>query len=147
MLHSMDTTTAAPRSTKQKSNPLPLILVIILAIVLGIGTGYFIKQKTATATVTSQGVAVEKKGNVTSYGTKDTKLYPDSATGTLREGGIEGEGTSHLERPGGPSQNVYLTSSTVDLGTFTGKKVTVWGKTYAGNKAGWLMDVGYIEVQ
>jgi hypothetical protein len=27
-----------------------------------------------------------------------------------------------------------------------GKKVRVYGQTFAGQKAGWLMDVGYIEV-
>jgi hypothetical protein len=42
--------------------------------------------------------------------------------------------------------NVYLTSSTVDLSPFVGKKVRVWGQTFTGQKAGWLMDVGLVEV-
>ncbi|MDO8269715.1 MAG: hypothetical protein Q7T54_03530, partial [Candidatus Levybacteria bacterium] len=62
------------------------------------------------------------------------------------EGGIDGEGEYHLERPGGDSQNVYMSSSTVDLAQFTGRKVKVWGQTNSAQKAGWLMDVGKVEV-
>ena len=79
-------------------------------------------------------------------GIADKKTFTDKAEGILKEGGIEDEGSFHLERPGGVSQNVYLTSSTVDLSTYIGKKVRVWGKTFSGKKAGWLMDVGYVEV-
>jgi len=49
---------------------------------------------------------------------KIKKTFPDKTEGVLREGGIEGEGNFHLERPGGESQNVYLTSTTVDLELF-----------------------------
>ena len=75
------------------------------------------------------------------------KTFKDSIVGLLKEGGIEGEGNFHLERPGGVSQNVYLTSSTVDLSKYVGKKVKVWGQTFQGQKAGWLMDVGLVEIQ
>jgi len=81
-----------------------------------------------------------------SAGILDKKIFKDKAEGVLKEGGIDGEGNFHLERPGGPSQNVYLTSSTVDLSLYLGKKVRVFGQTFAGQKAGWLMDVGYVEV-
>jgi len=64
----------------------------------------------------------------------------------LKEGGFEGEGTFHLERPGGDDQNVYLTSTTVDLSEFIDKKVSIWGATFDSEKAGWLMDVGFIEI-
>ena len=59
---------------------------------------------------------------------------------------IEDEGQYHIERPGGVSQNVYLTSTTVDLSQFIGKKIRVWGETFSAQKAGWLMDVGLVEV-
>ena len=65
----------------------------------------------------------------------------------MREGGIEGEGNFHIERPGGKSQNAYLTSSTVDLSVYVGKKVKVWGQTFSGQTAGWLMDVGLVEIE
>jgi len=51
-----------------------------------------------------------------------------------------------LIRPGGDSQNVYLTSTVIDLESFVGKKVEVWGETIGAREAGWLMDVGKVKV-
>jgi hypothetical protein len=86
------------------------------------------------------------KTSAQSAGVVDKKTFKDSADGILREGGIDGEGNFHLERTGGVSQNVYLTSTTVDLTAYIGKKVKVWGQTFQGEKAGWLMDVGLVEM-
>lgn len=86
------------------------------------------------------------KTTAQSAGIIDKKTFKDSAEGVLREGGIDGEGNFHLERPGGISQNAYITSSTVDLSGYIGKKVKVWGQTFSGQKAGWLMDVGSVEI-
>ncbi len=66
--------------------------------------------------------------------------------GTLEKGGIDGEGTHKLIREGGESQTAYLTSSIIDLDPLVGKKVQVWGETFKGQKAGWLMDVGRVKV-
>jgi len=82
----------------------------------------------------------------TEAGISDESTFKDTAEGKLESGGIDGEGTHHLERPGGISQNVYITSSNVDLQKFVGRKVKVDGKTFAAEKAGWLMDVGQLEV-
>lgn len=82
-----------------------------------------------------------------SAGIADKKTFKDTAEGILREGGIDGEGNFHLERPGGKSQNVYLTSTTVDLSEYIGKKIKIHGETFSAQKAGWLMDVGLVEVQ
>lgn len=124
-----------------------MVIAVILALVLGTTTGYIVKTRFANAVPLMSNN--DKAGGAASQalGTKNTKLFPDDATGIVREGGVDGEGTHHLERKGGPSQNVYLTSSSVDLTKLVGKTVTVWGKTYAAEKAGWLMDVGYVEVQ
>ena len=78
---------------------------------------------------------------------KDAGIDYDEAEGRLVEGGIEGEGSHHLERAGGESQNVYLTSSSVDLNAYVGKTVKVWGVTFDAQKAGWLMDVAKLEVK
>ena len=43
-------------------------------------------------------------------------------------------------------KTLYLTSSTVDLSVYIGK-VKVWGQTFTGQKAGWLMDVGLVEIE
>lgn len=96
--------------------------------------------------ITSKKVKISNTTSKKTVGIKDKKTFRDTAEGILREGGIDGEGNFHLERPGGSSQNVYLTSSTVDLSQFIGKRVKVWGETFAGQKAGWLMDVGLVEV-
>jgi len=34
----------------------------------------------------------------------------------------------------------------IDLEKFVGRKVKVWGQTFAAQKAGWLMDVGKLKV-
>ena len=124
------------------------IIIFIVFILLGVGTGFAV-AKVKSSVGSSNGDSSlssedTKKGAV--VGSDDTKTFKDSAEGTLREGGIGDEGTHHLERPGGESQNVYLTSSVVDLSSFEGKKVKVWGSTFDGEKAGWLMDVGRVEI-
>jgi hypothetical protein len=80
------------------------------------------------------------------FGSDDEKLFRDSAEGVLKLGGINGEGAYHLERPGGESQNVYLTSSVIDLSQLEGRTVKVWGDTNAAQTAGWLMDVGRAQI-
>lgn len=145
MMHSFDT----KQPSQGASMSLTAVLSIIaVAVLLGIGTGYGISSfktgsKSTTKEASKDGTT---KGGQTSAGVKDTKTFPDEVEGTLKEGGFEGEGSFHLERPGGEDQNVYLTSTTVDLSLFLDKKVRVWGQTFDSKKAGWLMDVGYIEV-
>ncbi len=130
---------------KAQGNSLPMFLLILLiALVVGVGGGYLLNSfgpNLATSTSTKAGEQAAAKGE----GIADKKEFPDQAQGKLVAGGIDGEGNFHLERPGGESQNVYLTSSTVDLTKFIGKKVRVWGKTFEAEKAGWLMDVGFVE--
>lgn len=137
------------RNSMGKTKP-PIVLFVVL-LLLGIATGYVVAQvKGGSSTVKVAGpdgkvtTATVQKGAV--FGSKDEKTFKDSAEGTMRKGGIDGEGAYHLERPGGESQNVYLTSSVIDLSTFVGKKVKVWGQTNASDKAGWLMDVGRLQV-
>lgn len=137
-----------PTIPKFKKNKTPKLLVIgALVVIAGIGTGW----------VLSGGVSAQKgdstySGNAPKQVKNDKEMgvsnesFKDSAEGKLVKGGIDGEGTYHLERPGGASQNVYLSSTVIDLGSFEGKNVQVWGQTLAGKKAGWLMDVGKIKV-
>lgn len=126
--------------------PFPVVILICAVVVIASGVGgYMMVKKSPSATTnTSQGTSVQTDK---AAGVVDKKTFNTDATGILREGGIEGEGNFHLERPGGVSQNAYLTSSTVDLSKYIGKKVKVWGQTFQGQKAGWLMDVGLIEIQ
>lgn len=125
-----------------------LFILLIVAAVMGGITGYILSNKGGNAgnTLTSGNVDSSKVTKGTIVGSSDTKTFKDTTSGTLKDGGIDGEGQYHLVRPGGDSQNVYLTSSSVDLSKFIGKKLKVWGQTQSAQHAGWLMDVGRVEV-
>lgn len=133
-------------STEGKFTIQTFLIIIILAAALGGAGGFFMSsfspQVTSQVKDQSSGETASKK----SAGVLDEKKFPDKVEGLLKEGGVEGEGSFHLERPGGESQNVYLTSSIVDLSLYVGKKVRVRGETQKAQKAGWLMDVGYVEI-
>lgn len=127
-----------------------LFIFLIVAVVLGAMTGYVLSPNRRSVSgdnmLNSGSVDSSKITKGTVVGSNDTKTFKDTATGTLKNGGINGEGQFHLIRPGGDSQSVYLTSSSVDLSKFVGKKIKIWGETQAAQYAGWLMDVGRIEV-
>lgn len=145
-----------PKSEPVATAPLPdhadtqkirnvAISVYVILVMLGLGTGYLLSRNMKA----SGQSAGEKPGIIKTEkveGISDTKTFKDSAEGLIEKGGINGEGTHKLIREGGPSQTAYLVSSVVDLDSYVGKKVKVWGETFAAQKASWLMDVGKIEV-
>ncbi len=122
----------------------PLIIGAVIVVLLGLGTGWLVSGK-LTGGSSAKG-APGAKVTQTEAGVLPKDFKGDNATGTLAEGGIEGEGRYHLTSDAGPSHYVYLTSSVVDLGSFVGKKVQVWGNTLAAKSAPWLMDVVMIKV-
>jgi len=127
----------------EKENRRPLFLGAALIILAGIVSGYFISQKG----ISFPGSKILKRDTPKKIvGSEDTSIFKDQAVGVIEEGGLDEEGTHKLLREGGPSQTAYLTSSTVDLDEFIGNKVRIWGETFAGQKASWLMDVGRVEV-
>lgn len=115
-----------------------------LLVLLGIGTGYMLSRTGGTLSTNKKPMMINT-GTVA--GVTDEKTFKDSAVGTVEKGGINGEGTHKLTREGGVSQTAFLISSVVDLDQYIGKKVKVWGQTFAAEKAAWLMDVGKIEIQ
>lgn len=146
-MHSM------PKNSLVKGVIIPSVVILII-ILAGVGTGWMLSKNTSKKAVVGNNVSnvdkapgAEVSNNGNEVGINDTQTFSDTATGTLQEGGIEGEGSHHLERPGGANQTVYITSSVVDLDQFVGKKVTVWGQTLKGKKAGWLMDVGRVKIE
>lgn len=145
-IHKMD-------SSKQKLSPPLLIIILVVAIALGSVTGFMTSRVFGGAGASTTGSVSEAEVEKTADGTpkqagvKNTETFKDTAEGVLKPGGFEGEGSHYLERPGGESQNVYITSSTIDLTLFEGKTVSVLGQTFSSEKAGWLMDVGYIEIK
>lgn len=127
--------------------------VMLAVIAAGLGTGYaaarFAPGSVATQVETAATPEeVETKIQVGAvFGVPDEKTFRDDAEGVLIKGGLDGEGSHTLLRAGGPSQNVYLTSSVVDLDQFANMRVRVWGETFKAQRAGWLMDVGRLEVK
>jgi hypothetical protein len=123
-----------------------LYLGVLVIVLLGVGTGWLLSGKS------KGGVSAVPSGISTGQseaGILDESTFSEdikTAEGVLEEEGLNGEGTHHLERTGGSSQNIYLASTTIDLESFVGKKVMVWGETQSTKKAGWFMDVIKIKI-
>jgi len=136
----------------KKSKLIPILAIV--GILLGLGTGFYVAQKkllladgsdpkvAGTQALTSS--TTVKVGDV--FGSADEKTFRDQTEGVLMAGGIDGEGSHHIERGANASQWVYVTSSIVDLDLLVGDRVIIWGETNQGKKAGWLMDVGKLKV-
>ena len=125
---------------------LAMALGAFLVVVLGAGTGWGLSGKSSLFSGKTKQAVPGATKTATEAGLSDEATFRDSAEGVLQAGGISGEGTHHLDRGLGESKYVYLTSTVIDLESFVGKKVQVWGETIAAKKAGWLMDVGKIKV-
>jgi len=133
----------------------PRLILAGLAIFIGSLGGYFLAQRqlvqagltSSNSAGLTQNPSDESQIQVGStFGSPDEKSFKDHAQGIIQPGGIDGEGTHHLERGDNPSQWVYLTSSVIDLDLFVTDEVELWGETFQGKKAGWLMDVGRLKV-
>ena len=79
------------------------------------------------------------------YGDADG-TFKDEVTGVVESGGVNGEGTHTLIRPGGDDQKAALTSSALDLDLFVGRQVEIKGETNDSSLAGWFLDVGNIKI-
>jgi hypothetical protein len=134
------------KAAKSKSKDM-LFAWVFFAVLAGIATGWlFSGKKAIEAQKVSETGAVVSTDTKAEVGVLNNSVNYSEAEGKLVEGGIQGEGTHHLERDGGPSQNAYLTSTVIDLQSYVGKKVHVWGETNSAQKGGWLMDVAKIKV-
>lgn len=149
--------TRPKKSTPMKKPSLALVIgLCIVAVAAGVGTGFGSYKLFAGGSSTAntgvpkdgeiQQVATGKVTEGEVFGSADETAFKDHAKGYLEKGGLDGEGSHKLLRPGGESQTVYLTSSVTDLDTFDGMEVEIWGETFSGQKAGWLMDVGRVKV-
>jgi hypothetical protein len=119
--------------------------IIVGIVLLGVGTGWLLsgglKKTSSEGVPATSGTKSSKEA-----GSADESSFSVSEEGTLESGGLNGEGTHHLIRVGGESQTAYLTSSAVDLESFVGKKVKIWGEPGSTKKVGYLIDVGKIRV-
>ena len=145
--------TSPPQKGSMKSVR-PMFIGLCLAVVIGgAATGMGLNKLNAKSSglVSEDGTPIQqvatdniKNGDV--FGSANEEDFKDSAEGYLEIGGLDGEGSHKLLRTGGPSQTVYLTSSVTDLDKFQGMEVKIWGETFKGQKAGWLMDVGRVKI-
>lgn len=136
----------------QPAFSIPLIIGIVI---LATTAGFWLSRiSPATKNINQEKITAVSAENINNqtdlkvgvlYGNQE-KNFKDTAIGTLEKGSINGEGTHILNREGGLSQRASLTSSTVDLDLFVGKKVEVQGETNASNKTGWLLDIGNIKI-
>ncbi len=129
--------------------PVVLLVTLVLGVISGWGAFKVLAKSQIGSTAVTLGTKIPA-GNALkvgdTFGVPDEKTFKDSTEGVLEKGGLNGEGSHHLVRPGGKSQTVYLTSSVVDLDQVAGHRVKVWGETFAARKAGWLMDVGRVQI-
>ena len=135
--------------TSAQNNTVLLVVISLFVVLAGVGTGWFLSgsARAEDSKTTQPNVQTNASGELMEAGLKDESLFEEETPeGILTEGGIEGEGTHYLYRGLGPEKNVYLTSTVLDLQSFVGKKVMVWGNTIAAQNAPWLMDVGKIKV-
>jgi len=141
-----------PKGTVLKSFPkgpskatLMMVVGAAAVVLAGVTTGWLISGRPGISGSAKE-AAPGATTSATEAGIADEATFRDSAEGLLVEGGIEGEGTHHLDRDLGEEKYVYLTSTVIDLESFVGKKIQVWGETISARKAGWLMDVGKVKV-
>jgi hypothetical protein len=139
-----------PMKQTQITINLPVIIIAVAIIAAGVFTGYTLaNSKSGKAGVGGAIPVIEngKSGELQKVvGQECVQKSGEIPEGILKAGGIDGEGTHHLERDGGPSRNVYLTSSVVPLENYIDKKVRVCGDTFQAEKAGWLIDVIRLEM-
>lgn len=152
-----------PNLSQTNPNPAPVkifsIYAIIIIFVLAVTSGFFVSRffPSNNGTVSNNGGKSNQAASTDSITNSDqlitgklygntSKDFGDGAQGVVKQGNINGVGTHILEREGGASQRVSLTSSTVDLDLFVDKKVEVKGQTNNSNKTGWLLDVGSIKI-
>jgi len=135
-----------PSNAKVGIKKLNIVFLSILVVLAGVITGWLLSGKGNAKSQTSGSEVLKVDKSTGEAGQIDESVEYNEADGMLVDGGIEGEGTHHLERDGGPSKYVYLTSTSIDLQSFVGKKVKVWGQTLSPIHAPWLMDVAKIKV-
>ena len=133
---------------KNKKGVFGYVGLAVVMVALGIITGWKIPKLSKEKSTGDTPNGLISKGEISKgkeFGVEDPGKS-DSAVGVVEKGGIDGEGTHKLLREGGPSQNIYMTSSVLDLDSFVGEKIQIWGETMKAQKAGWLMDIVKVKV-
>jgi hypothetical protein len=154
----MEITNLSPQPTNNLPKKAPLLSIYMILIVVALATalGFWLSRFQATEennlfSSNKDIISIEEIDDADQievgkvYGNSG-KIYKDTTTGIVQKGSINGVGTHILKREGGDSQNVSLTSSSVDLDLFIDRKVEIQGETNASDKTSWLLDVGMVTV-
>ncbi len=143
-----------------KNDKITLFSTIAIIVVVGIASGFWLsrffpgRSNNQTPLFTSgesRPISADTISNADQvkvgqvYGNANGN-FKDKAIGVVESGGVNGEGTHTLIRPGGEDQKAALTSSTLDLDLFVGRQVEIKGETNDSRWAGWFLDVGSIKV-
>jgi hypothetical protein len=118
-----------------------ILFAAVIALVLGTATGYMLSKKSPKSASNAAATTASENAQA-----NNSQACKDFAEGTIRirkDGSDYSEGSHILERD--KAYPVALTSSTVDLSKYEGKKVKVCGETQKALSEGWLMDVGKVE--
>lgn len=132
----------------------PVLIITIAVVLAGVASGWGVSRVTAGTSSKTTASSPETRIEADAGNLEEGKVYGeqqpaddwDKVEGFLVAGGLDGEGSHHILREGGPTRTVYVTSSYIDLDPFVGHQVEVQGETYAAQKAAWLMDVGLVKV-
>ena len=139
----------APMAPRPKPD-LKTIALALLVVFAGIASGYGLSALRAPSASSNLDPAQPPTDKTaveidTLYGSQ-MEVFADVATGVVIKGGVEGEGSHRLLRPGGDTQTICLTSTVVDLDLFIDHEIEIWGETFDVQKCPWFMDVGRVKV-
>ena len=124
------------------------LAILVVSVLLGVSAGYLLSSSKNAGGLASS--TPSKSADSPKTAQQDKSTFKDFAEGTIQKKEASkkdnySEGTHILVRTG--AVPVTLTSSVVDLEEYEGKKVVVYGQTLSAVKAGWLMDVGLVEIK
>lgn len=124
------------------------ILLIVVIVGAGVYSGLILHSLNKSKNAKAAGTTGSQEDVPKAVQESQAKTFKDQAEGVIEKNDKMdkyAQGTHKLIRPGGDSQTAFLTSSVLDLDSFVGKKVKVYGETFGSSQVGWLMDVGKVE--
>ena len=137
-----------PRSSVNLIKKVMPLLAIVVIVGAGVYSGLILHSLNKSKTATSAGVSGSQEDLPKDVQESQAKTFKDEAEGVIEKNDKMdkyAQGTHKLIRPGGDSQTAFLTSSVLDLDSYVGKKVKIFGETFGSLQVGWLMDVGKVE--
>lgn len=123
-----------------------LITVSVLIVLVGSVVGFGLSRSKVVKASKEGSISPELIKTSIEAGYKDTKLFESIVTGTVKKGGLFGDGTHTLVQDSNPKNPAALLSSVVDLDEYVDKHVQIWGRSQKGLKAAWLLEVGRVKI-